>query len=210
MIRVVAFDIGETLVDETRMWGEWADWLGIPRLTYFAALGTVIERREHHRRADELLRPGFDFEAERRRRGPVTYIEASDLYPDALPCLARLRAAGLCIVVAGNWPRAAMDQLRAAGVTADVFGSSAEWGAEKPSPAFFARLVAAAGAAPGEIAHVGDRVDNDVLPALAAGMMAVFLRRGPWGVVQATWPEAARAHLRLESLDALPAALALR
>jgi hypothetical protein len=28
-VRLIAFDVGEVFVDETRMWGEWADWLGV-------------------------------------------------------------------------------------------------------------------------------------------------------------------------------------
>lgn len=39
MIEAVVFDVGETLIDETRQWGEWADWLGVPRFTFLAALG---------------------------------------------------------------------------------------------------------------------------------------------------------------------------
>ena len=62
--------------------------------------------------------------------------------------------------------------------------------------------------APGQIAYVGDRLDNDVLPAVELGMIGIFVRRGPWGVIHATWPEVARANLRLESLEELPAALA--
>ena len=30
MIKAVVFDVGETLVDETREYGTWADWLGVP------------------------------------------------------------------------------------------------------------------------------------------------------------------------------------
>jgi FMN phosphatase YigB (HAD superfamily) len=31
-IRAVMFDVGETLVDETEAWGDWADWLdAVPR-----------------------------------------------------------------------------------------------------------------------------------------------------------------------------------
>ncbi len=30
MINAVVFDVGETLVDETREYGTWADWLGVP------------------------------------------------------------------------------------------------------------------------------------------------------------------------------------
>ena len=46
------------------------------------------------------------------------------------------------------------------------------------------------------------------MPARAAGLVAVHLRRGPWGVLQARWPEAAQAHLSLDGLAGLPDALA--
>jgi FMN phosphatase YigB (HAD superfamily) len=49
---------------------------------------------------------------------------------------------------------------------------------EKPDSGFFDHVVAAAEAPAGEILYVGDRVDNDVLPALAAGLRAVRIRRG--------------------------------
>jgi phosphoglycolate phosphatase-like HAD superfamily hydrolase len=60
------------------------------------------------------------------------------------------------------------------------------------------------GGAPTEIAYVGDRLDNDIRPALAAGMVAVFVRHGPWGYVYAAHSGAARAHTSIESLDELP------
>src|SRR5512147_863987 len=96
-IEAVFFDVGETLIDETRQWGEWADWLGVTRLTFFAALGAVIERGEHHRQVFEIVRPGIDLARERAARaaaGGAAWIEAGDLYPDALPCLHELRARG--------------------------------------------------------------------------------------------------------------------
>jgi FMN phosphatase YigB (HAD superfamily) len=94
------------------------------------------------------------------------------------------------------------------GLAVDLVASSGRWGVEKPSPAFFDLIVQSMGADAAEIAYVGDRVDNDVLPAIRAGMIAVFLRRGPWGYQHAELPEASRAHLRLESLLELPIALA--
>ena len=60
---------------------------------------------------------------------------------------------------------------------------------------------------PAEIAYVGDRVDNDVVPAATAGMVAVFLRRGPWALLHARRPEASVARLTIDSLDELPEAL---
>jgi HAD superfamily hydrolase (TIGR01549 family) len=207
-IRLVVFDVGETLVDETRLWGEWADWLGVTRLGFFAALGAVIVARRHHRDVYELVRPGIDIARERASRGDtMTRIEARDLYPDAVPCLTRLRAAGYRIGLAGNQPADAETQIRALGLAVDFVASSARWGVEKPDPDFFRRIVDESGVAPNEIAYVGDRLDNDVLPAIDAGMGGIFLRRGPWGVIHATWPEVARAALRLETLDELPVAL---
>ncbi len=207
-IRLVVFDVGETLIDESRMWGEWADWLGVTRLAFFAALGAVIAARRHHREVYELVRPGIDIARERAARGDMmTRIEARDLYPDAAPCLARLHAAGYRIGLAGNQPADAEAQIRALGLPVDFVASSARWGIEKPDPIFFRRIVEESGVSPDRIAYVGDRLDNDVLPAIEAGMLGVFLRRGPWGVIHAAWPEVARADFRLETLDELPAAL---
>lgn len=102
-----------------------------------------------------------------------------------------IRAAGYRLAVMANQPAEAMTFLQTLPV--DRFATSAGWGVAKPDPAFFARVAAELGAAPGNIAYVGDRVDNDVLPARRAGMLAVHLRRGPWGVLHADWPEAAQA-----------------
>ena len=209
-IDVVFFDVGETLVDETRQWGAWADWLEIPRLTFFAVLGGLIERGEHHRRVFELLRPGIDMASERAARvaaGYSEHFERADFYPDAIPCMETLRRAGYRIGLAGNQPEGVEDVLRAMNLPVDLIASSAGWGVEKPSPEFFARVAALAGVPPAKIAYVGDRVDNDVVPAANVGMLAVFLRRGPWGFLQAAHPDAARARIRLDSLAALPQAL---
>jgi FMN phosphatase YigB (HAD superfamily) len=75
----------------------------------------------------------------------------------------------------------------------------------KPDRAFFERVSELVGAPPSRVAYVGDRVDNDVLPAAAAGMVAVHVRRGPWGRLQRTPAEAA---LVLDDLASLPDALA--
>jgi HAD superfamily hydrolase (TIGR01549 family) len=209
-VTTVVFDVGETLVDETRHWTDWADWMGVPTFTFFAAMGVVVERRRPHREVFDLVRPGYDYEAESRKRraaGWAYSLERNDFYPDAFPCLADLRSHGYHVGICGNQPEAAETSLQEVGVPADFIASSSGWGVEKPSPAFFDRIVQTAGRPAAQIAYVGDRIDNDVLPARAAGMTAVFIRRGPWGIVQAGWPEAAHAHVRLETLRDLKAAL---
>jgi FMN phosphatase YigB (HAD superfamily) len=205
-VKAVVFDVGETLVDETRYWGEWADRAGVPRLTFFAVLGGVIERGEDHRRVFELVRPDFDVDRALREGGGNGF-RPSDLYDDALPCIEQLRARGYRVGLAGNQTEETARTLESLGVPADFAGSSAEWGVWKPSPLFFARVAEEAGCPPSEIAYVGDRVDNDVVPAATAGMVAVFLRRGPWALLHAHRPEASVARLTIDSLDELPEAL---
>ena len=211
LIRAVFFDVGETLVDETRQWTSWAEWLGVTPLTFCAALGAVIERGEHHRRVFDYFVPGMDLAAEDAKRqaaGKGYVIESRDLYPDALPTLVALKAQGLQVGIAGNQPEQAEGALLRAGVTADHLASSARWGIEKPSLRFFEKIAEIAALPPSEIAYVGDRLDNDVLPAREAGLFAVFLVRGPWGVLHARRPDAARADLVLNALADLPRALA--
>jgi HAD superfamily hydrolase (TIGR01509 family) len=204
----VVLDLGETLLDETRAWTSWADYLGVPRLTFLGVLGAVISQRRPHQEVFSYFRPGFDLEAEQARKAADGFgwqASAEDLYPDALPALAELRRRGYLLAVMANQPLDAMPLLSSLPV--DRVAASAEWGVSKPDPAFFDRVAAELGVPPARIAYVGDRVDNDVLPAKAAGMVAVHVRRGPWGFVHARWPEAAAADARLDGLSALPDAM---
>jgi FMN phosphatase YigB (HAD superfamily) len=129
----------------------------------------------------------------------------ADLYPDALECLARVRELGLRVGVAGNQTDALEKWARDAALPADLVSSSASLGARKPDAAFFERMVELVGAPAHEVAYVGDRVDKDVIPAARAGLVAVHVRRGPWGRLQATPSEAA---LAVDDLASLPEALA--
>jgi HAD superfamily hydrolase (TIGR01549 family) len=206
-VGAVVFDVGETLIDETTEYGTWADWLGVPRHTFSAMFGAVIAHGDDYRSTFELFRPGFDLAVERLRReqaGTPEHFDASDLYPDARPCLAALRDRGFTVGIAGNQTAHAEQLLRGLDLAADWIGTSAGWGVEKPAPAFFAKVISESGYPPEQVAYVGDRLDNDVLPALAAGMVAVFLRRGPWGYIHARHPDAQRAALAIHSLGDLP------
>jgi FMN phosphatase YigB (HAD superfamily) len=83
-------------------------------------------------------------------------------------------------------------------------GMSASMGVSKPDPAFFAAALALMGDPdPADVAYVGDRVDNDVRPAAAAGLRAVWLRRGPWGFLSTD--DEGVASLEVRSLDELVA-----
>jgi HAD superfamily hydrolase (TIGR01662 family) len=197
-VRAVFFDVGETLVDESGYWARVARLVGLRPHVLMAGLGATIARAEEHHSVWDYL--GLERPA---AAADVTF-GRDELYPDARPCLARLRADGYRVGVVGNHTEAIERWLRGEDLPVDVVGSSASWGVRKPDPGFFARIVDTAGLEPDEIAYVGDRVDNDVAPALAAGLVAVHVRRGPWGWLQ---PGREQATLCVDSLAELPEAL---
>ena len=209
-ISVVFFDVGETLINEARLWDGWAAYLGVPVDEFRAALLDVIASGEHHRNVFQRFRPGFGLASarqERASRGDIDVFDARDVYPDALPCLRRLRELGYVVGIAGNQPQEAYEALKKVGFEADLIGSSTGWADEKPSPAFFAKVTEMANVPASSIAYVGDRLDSDVLPALDAGMAAIFIKRGPWGMLHATHSEIARATAVIDSLAQLPGVL---
>jgi HAD superfamily hydrolase (TIGR01662 family) len=197
-VRAVFLDVGETLVDERRYWAKVAALAGVEEHALWAALGVTIHLGEEHR---ELFR---HLGVERPPGTDAVVYERGDLYPDAMPCLEALRDAGYLVGVAGNQSAALEAWLREQQLPVAVVGSSASWGARKPTRAFFERVVAEAGREPHEVAYVGDRVDNDVEPAAAAGLVAVHVRRGPWGRLQGV---SSPTRVAVESLAELPGAL---
>ncbi|WIE65687.1 HAD family hydrolase [Curtobacterium sp. MCLR17_036] len=197
-IRGVVFDVGETLVDETATWTRHALVAGVTPFTLMAALGALIARNEDHRGVWSLL--GVDDPTVGRSAGTIM---PTELYPDALPCLQALRDAGWIVGIAGNQPTGVEERLRDVGLAADFTASSAAWGVAKPDRRFFERVVDASGLDARALLYVGDRLDNDVLPARSVGMRTAFLRRGPWGHLHADRAETALADLRVDSLTDL-------
>jgi HAD superfamily hydrolase (TIGR01662 family) len=195
----VIFDLGETLVDETLQWQVVADATGVPYFTLAGVIGAKIQQRQDHWAAyDDLgiepmpaVRHGYR-------------VDLSVFYPDAIPTLRVLKEGGYRVGIVANQPEGIAEQLAELDLRLDVVATSATYGVAKPAPAFFERIVADCGVPAAEIVYVGDRLDNDVLPAQAAGMYAVFIRRGPWGYIHAHWPEMADVRHRIDGLSELP------
>ncbi|MGW7069345.1 HAD family hydrolase [Streptomyces sp. NPDC054855] len=184
MIETVVFDVGETLTKDDRYWASWADWLGVPRHTVSALVGGVVTRGRDNTEALRLLSPDIDVAAAHQAReaaGRGEYLAETDLYPDVRPALGGLRDQGLRVVIAGNRTERVGELLRRLDLPADVVATSGEWGVAKPDPAFFAKVIEVAQAAPERTLYVGDHPANDIYPAKAAGLRVAHIRRGPWG-----------------------------
>ena len=211
MIKAVVFDAGETLINEARLYRHWAEYVNVPEHVFFASLGAIIQNREHHLEMFQLLTPGFDLakaREERVQQKTPDRFEERDLYPDAAPAIRAIHAMGLRVAIAANQPQSFEATMRACNLPIEFVASSTRWGVAKPAPEFFKRIIDELQLPPAEIAYVGDRTDNDIVPAKQAGMFTVFIRRGPWGFIQARFEEAQLADLRIEGLLELPEALA--
>lgn len=210
-IEAVFFDVGETLVDESREYGTWADWLGVPRHTFSAVFGAVIAQGKDYRETFQVFRPGFDLAVERERRAEAGQPEGfteDNLYKDVRPCLQDLRMSGFRVGLAGNQTARAEQILTALELPVDVIGTSDGWGVEKPSRGFFERVVVEAGVPAISVLYVGDRLDNDIRPAQEAGLQTALVRRGPWGYILHNAEIEDRCLLGLTSLAELPACVA--
>ena len=205
-MRWVCLDVGETLIDETRIWGIWADELGMPRLAFMAAFGAAVARGEEHHEVFRIVeRPDW------REHLPAVMaayggFQEQDLYSDARTALAAFRDAGFRIALVANQPAERTAELRALGLEADVIAMSEEMGVHKPEPEFFTAALRLMGDPdPADVVYVGDRPDNDIKPAAAAGMRTIWLRRGPWGLI---WRGAPEANLVVDSLEEAAARIA--
>jgi putative hydrolase of the HAD superfamily len=103
------------------------------------------------------------------------------VYPDVVPALESLEAAGVRLAVVSNWDSrlpALLDDLGLA-THFDAVVVSHLVGAEKPSPEIFRRALAELDAEPASALHVGDLPDLDLAGARAAHIDAVLVdRRG--------------------------------
>ena len=137
------------------------------------------QRGPFTRRLSSLFVPERDHPRVVARGRELWRYRPEDLQPDVLSGLKALKGRYRLGVLANQqaWIRETMARDGIDGFF-DVWAVSAEIGAEKPDPAIFRRALAQAGVARERCAMVGDRLDNDVIPARRHGMKGVWLLRG--------------------------------
>lgn len=189
MIRAVVFDVGETILDDTELFGRWADSLSVPRHTFSALIGQIRACGGKTNDVFELLRPGSTMDElleQRTLSGDSYEVTRSDIYPDVFDSLRMLRRMGLKTVVCGNQGSITESALRSLGLPADAIASSSSLGFKKPDAGYYQALSALCGFPPHEILHVGDNYDNDIVAARYCGMSTAYIKRGPWALFRAS------------------------
>ena len=115
-----------------------------------------------------------------RVRAMVGNLEVFQLRPEIDGLLRRLRERGMALGIVANQPESARARLDRAGI-GDLFGHhglSGVTGLRKPDPRAFLAAAEELGVPPADCIMVGDRIDNDIVPAKALGMAAIQLRGG--------------------------------
>lgn len=226
-LRGILFDLDITLADNLGAWdGMWPEVAAKLAERYPGFDPDAFREREvevSERHYELLLRGDVDFPTYRRNFLRETlepwgdldddtfrlYADAREralatirLYPDAVETVRSLRALGLKVGVLTNGPselqRRKLALLRLEDEL-DAVAISGEIGHSKPAPEAYAAAVALLGLEAGEVAMVGDHVENDVAGALAAGLgAAVWVERYPGEL-----PEGARLARELAEVPAL-------
>ena len=100
-----------------------------------------------------------------------------ELYEDARPVLADLRARGLRLGLVSNTSRDLAAFVIHHRLDVDVAIGSRSFGKTKPDPSIFRAALDGVGVAPAAAVMVGDSIEDDIEGALGLGMRAILLDR---------------------------------
>ena len=173
-VKWLFFDIGSTLVDETKVYDDIfqktavAGGVSVEEVKT-RAIGFYKQNKRGHREVIRLL--GVDY--------PEWSPLYEELYPDTMECLRILKKKYKLGIIANQIP-GAEKRLEEMGIRRyfDVIVSSAEEGVAKPDPRIFNIALIRAGCTPEQAVMIGDRIDNDIVPAKQMGMKTVWIRQG--------------------------------
>lgn len=179
----------------------------ITKYIFFDMGGTLIDEKisDDRRITDTLMQPNAPDESEFRRvmakyyrlncdgykralehfglNRAVWNCNGERLYPNCVPVLAKL-AEKYTLGIIANQLAGAEQRLETYGIRRyfDVIISSAEAGFAKPDKRIFLAALERTNCAPSECMMIGDRLENDIMPAAVLGMNTVWIKQG-WGAL---------------------------
>lgn len=175
MIKWIFFDVGSTLVDETHAYNH--------RVRDMIA-GTDITFQEFDKVRIALARQGFDGNSEAIKYFKLekTPWHSEDEIPfsDVKSTLETLCRKGYRLGIIANQNPGLEKRLENWGLRQyfEVVAASAEIGYAKPDKEIFESAFKLAGCTAQESVMVGDRLDNDIIPAKLVGMKTVWIKNG--------------------------------
>ncbi len=175
-IQWIFFDMGSTLIDES---------LALEHRIRDVIAGTDITRGQFAEKMVFFARQNQPADLEAIKFFGLNktpwHKEDERLYPDTLQCLEYIHKRYKTGIIANQSP-GSKERLRRFGILQyiDLLVTSAEEGVEKPDRRIFKLALERAGCKPNEAVMVGDRLDNDIVPANELGMYTVWIKQGSW------------------------------
>lgn len=175
-VKWLFFDVGSTLVSEekplTHRIHEIAEVVNEP---YEVLQDKVLQLYKEKKKCERVLIQAYGMEK------PCWHREEEELFPESYMCLEQLSKKYKIGVIA-NQSLGTADRLEKHGVLKfiDLVIASAEEGVEKPDKRIFEIALSRAGCKPENAVMIGDRVDNDIIPAKKMGMKTIRVKQGMW------------------------------
>jgi putative hydrolase of the HAD superfamily len=192
-VRWVFFDVGSTLVNEE----------GSHKLRFDEAADDIKKACGRDVTFEEFTSLMYDGAGKRRkspfhyalRRFGITKIypyscDGETVYPEVREVLEHLKQKYKLGIIA-NQPENLPDRIKSYGLLEyfdAVFGSD-DVDLKKPDIEFYRYALRETGCVPGEAVMVGDRLDNDIVPAKKAGMKTIRIMQGYFKTVKAVSEE---------------------
>ena len=220
-LKAVLLDVGQPLVEDSTLDLEWNEWFAGYLSDHFGrevTLESVLSVRDSAIRCYapsifsytiwNFVKPDLDhFKTLRRRFDTLDYSKYLQIRPEAVEICAVL-SEKYTLATAANQPAVTRQILEDAGILRH-FKFKEMSGAmqySKPDLRFFLHILEQIGVEPEEAVMVGDRQDNDIVPAKLLGMKAIRWRGGLFKDQEVRMPSE-EPDGNIEKLSELPGAL---
>ena len=173
-IKWLFFDVGSTLVDEHLAYEhrmrEMAD---LANTTYSSVYETAMTFYKQNKKGDLETAKLLGVEL------PKWHKEDEILYSDTTKCLEILSGRYKIGIIA-NQSLGTKTRLEQHGILQyiDLVIASAEEGVAKPDKRIFELALNRSNCKPGDTVMIGDRIDNDIVPAKLMGMRTIWIKQG--------------------------------
>jgi 8-oxo-dGTP diphosphatase len=201
-IKWLFFDVGSTLVDESKVYEDRLRKVAeIADVEYKYVYDTAVEFYKENKKGDLEVTKMLNVEL------PNWKHEYEILYNDTKICLKTLSEKYKIGIIA-NQTLGTEKRLENLGILQyiDLVIASAEEGVAKPDRRIFEIALNRANCIPERSVMIGDRVDNDIIPAKEIGMKTIWIKQG-FGKYWNISNENERADYEVDSLEEILTAL---
>ena len=174
-IKWIFFDVGTTLVDEEKAYDH---------RVFDMIKDTNITFEEFNNKRIELARQGLDGNSAAIKHFNLIktpwHSEDEVLFKDTIYVLEYLKSKGYKLGIIANQKKGLEKRLDEFGILKcfELVIASEEVGISKPDKEIFIITISKVNCIPQECVMIGDRLDNDIIPAKQIGMKTIWIRQG--------------------------------